>query len=299
MQPKQNAGKEGDCWDALRDNLLGSGVSLYTSVRPRAANRAPSHQDIINSNSNHKSAFLLEHRPSYDRRSSGPHDLRRQPCVILFYALLNTTLLSCDDIDVSFGYIIENLTSLTDHIHGSAPGENKKTAISLKREMSTFCRRVVPLREAFRQLAHDSFPSTIIPPQYRVFFQDLADGSQRVMDNIQLHYDDSVELQRKLEDLDSNNAAKVQFIISMALAFFSPLSFIVGLYGMNFSGDPETGTGGIPELTWKDGYTFVWLLMMSVILAIICVFFYLGIIPLPYFCVRQMAIFNRKHAKRR
>ncbi len=91
----------------------------------------------------------------------------------------------------------------------------------------------------------------------------------------------------------------MQFIISMALAFFSPLSFIVGLYGMNFTGDPETGTGGIPELTWKDGYTYVWLLMMSVILALILFFFYLGIVPMPTVVVKGWAKFSRKHQLRK
>ncbi len=217
--------------------------------------------------------------------------------MVLFYTLLDKALTSCDDIDYSFGYIIENQIGLVDHIRGAAPEEYKNIAITLKREMSTFRRRVVPLREAFKQLSDDNIPDSIIPAAYRIYFQDLFDGSQRIMDNIQIHYDDSLELQRRLGQLDASRDAKVQFIISMALAFFSPLSFIVGLYGMNFEGDAETGTGGIPELTWQNGYTYVWLLMMSVVLVILVLFCFMGVIPLPFRLVKKLA--NLSRAQRR
>lgn len=50
---------------------------------------------------------------------------------------------------------------------------------------------------------------------------------------------------------------------------------------MNFAGDPNTGTGGMPELTWANGYTYLWLLLMGVILTVLILFVVMGVIPVP------------------
>jgi magnesium transporter len=52
-------------------------------------------------------------------------------------------------------------------------------------------------------------------------------------------------------------------LLTVVASVFIPLSFIVGLYGMNF--DPELSSVNMPELKWKYGYIYAISLMVSVV----------------------------------
>ena len=247
-------GKEGDVWDALRDSIKAD--------------------------------------------AGGHHDVRNQTTGLLVWNLLNEALRECDHIDESFGAIISPMLSYFEMGVKNVTSEDRRIATALKSEMQAFARQVLPLRDIFELMSRPSFakdhgsPVDLIPDRERKYFIDLRDKSIRIMDNIQDNTDDTARLLEALTTCDDRRDAKVQFFISVTLAVFSPLSFLVGFYGMNFVGTCEEGTepgidgtlactGGIHELYWKFGYEYIWSLIGIVCFGALYCFWLIGIIPTP------------------
>jgi len=59
----------------------------------------------------------------------------------------------------------------------------------------------------------------------------------------------------------SNRMAEVMKTMAIITVFFMPLSFLAGIYGMNF----ETQLGNMPELGWKYGYAFFWVMVVVIV----------------------------------
>jgi magnesium transporter len=59
----------------------------------------------------------------------------------------------------------------------------------------------------------------------------------------------------------SNRMAEVMKTMALITVFFMPLSFVAAIFGMNF----DRGVGNMPELGWKYGYEFFWLLVVLIV----------------------------------
>ncbi len=122
-------------------------------------------------------------------------------------------------------------------------------------------RRLHQLRKVFvdektiiAALTHQELP--YISQDRDVYFFDVYDHISRVVDSIDLFRESLsglLELQMAMKSDRMNEIMKTLTVIS---CFFLPLTFIVGLYGMNFR--------LIPELGWSFGYLYVWVLMVAV-----------------------------------
>jgi Mg2+ and Co2+ transporter CorA len=232
-------------------------------------------------------------RASIRSNSGGHHDVRRRGLHILFWNLLNDALRSCEDIDSSFGFIIDTLLSQFESPTFQPSNLERDIARSLQNDMQKFRRQVLPLRDVFETMAAPTFSEEIIPMTERVYFEDLRDQSLRIIDNIQEHFDNSSRLQMEFDMLEDRKSNNIQFVISIALSIFSPLSWLVGLYGMNFQGKCADGQspgdngercpGGMPELYWEHGYEYIWGLMIGTIVLVFLGYVALGIFPLPRF----------------
>lgn len=106
-------------------------------------------------------------------------------------------------------------------------------------------------------LRHHIFP--FIRPEDDLYFLDVNDHISRVIDSIDVFRESAngiLEMQMNMKADRMNEIMKILTIIS---SIFLPLTFIVGLYGMNFK--------NIPELNWKYGYVYVWCLLIVVAVA--------------------------------
>ncbi|MGA0368893.1 MAG: magnesium/cobalt transporter CorA [Kiritimatiellia bacterium] len=113
-------------------------------------------------------------------------------------------------------------------------------------------------------LAEDTLP----------YFRDVKDHAMRALGLAEQLRETSTalfDLQRAVSSDKLNEVIKVLTIISTV---FIPLTFIAGIYGMNF--DPEAGPMNMPELNWKFGYPYVWILMSLTATAMMCFFWRLG-----------------------
>ncbi|MDF3130310.1 magnesium/cobalt transporter CorA [Kiritimatiellaeota bacterium B1221] len=113
-------------------------------------------------------------------------------------------------------------------------------------------------------LNHDTLP----------YFRDVKDHAIRALamaDQLREASTALFDLQRAVSGDKLNEVLKVLTIISTV---FIPLTFIAGIYGMNFN--PEASQLNMPELQWKYGYVYVWLLMFTSGAAMLGLFWHLG-----------------------
>ncbi|KXS13461.1 hypothetical protein M427DRAFT_33870 [Gonapodya prolifera JEL478] len=105
------------------------------------------------------------------------------------------------------------------------------------------------------------------------YFNDVLDdvtAAVEGMEELERTCESLINLIFNLVSFNQNSTMSVLTIVSL---FFLPLTFVAGVYGMNFAGDGTSG--GIPELTWSNGYTYFWILVvvLAVVVASLVIFF--------------------------
>lgn len=132
----------------------------------------------------------------------------------------------------------------------------------LKRKLHQVRRIATDARNVVGQLAHESMP--FINPQNTVYFVDIYDHASRVVDGLDATRDSLNGLLDLQTAQRANRMNEVMKTLTIIATIFLPLSFIVGLYGMNFK--------DIPELSWSFGYIYVWALMVAVTIVMVVYF---------------------------
>ncbi len=139
---------------------------------------------------------------------------------------------------------------------------------SLKRDMIFLRRSIWPMREVVGTLSRDR--TSMINPETEVFYRDIYDHTIQVIDTIETFRDMlSGMLDLYLSSL-SNKMNEVMKVLTIIATIFIPLTFIAGIYGMNF--DPDASPLNMPELGWYFGYPFA--MGSMVIIAIIMLIFF-------------------------
>jgi magnesium transporter len=123
-----------------------------------------------------------------------------------------------------------------------------------RRDYSRLKKGIAPLREDFGRLL--MIESTFIQETSRLYFRDTYDHLQQVMTMLEANR----EAIASLVDLYlANNNLRLNRTMSqltIVATIFIPLTFLVGVWGMNFR--------HMPELDWVDGYLYAWLILIAV-----------------------------------
>ena len=125
---------------------------------------------------------------------------------------------------------------------------------SLRRQYLQIKKVVLPLKEQYIKLLRSD--NHLVHRSNHIFFNDVHDHLQFVLQTIDICREtlaSLVDLFISNNDLKMNNIMKQLTIVS---TIFIPLTFLVGVWGMNFE--------GMPELSWKHGYLIAWVLMLIV-----------------------------------
>ncbi len=156
----------------------------------------------------------------------------------------------------------ESIDELQQQVFDHPEMNTGQVIFELKRHVHKLRRLASDGRNVVGMLSHESFPYT--KEQHEMYFIDVYDHISRVVDALDAARDDLsglLDLQTAQRGNRMNEVMKTLTIIS---TIFLPLSFIVGLYGMNVK--------GIPEYTWSFGYAYVWSLMIAVTVAFVIYF---------------------------
>ncbi|MFZ0454106.1 MAG: magnesium/cobalt transporter CorA, partial [Ignavibacteriaceae bacterium] len=138
----------------------------------------------------------------------------------------------------------------------------------LRKELIKLRRAVSPLREMIFTIEKEKF--NLIQKTTFVYLRDLSDHVKQIIDTIENYREFINGLLEVYLSNASHRMNEVVKLLTIISTIFIPLTFIVGIYGMNFRTDASRWN--MPELDWAFGYPFV-MIMMVVIAVTLIIFF--------------------------
>jgi magnesium transporter len=194
-------------------------------------------------------------------RSSGPD--------YLAYSLLDAVLDGYFPVLEACGELLE---ALEDEVIGRPQRGTISRIHGIKRDLLTIRRVIWPQREAFNALVRD--PTPLVSEETRLYFRDCYDHTIQVMDLVETYRELGSGLLDVYMSSISNRMNDIIKILTIFSTIFIPLTFIAGVYGMNFNS--ETSPLNMPELGWYWGYPFALGLMLAVALTLLVFFWRRG-----------------------
>lgn len=182
---------------------------------------------------------------------------RQRGADYLAYALVDAV------VDAYFAPI-EAMGERLDTLEGEVISEPNPRVIrqihALKRELLVLRRAAWPLREAIHNLLREE-ENPLVEPGVRVFLRDCYDHTIQVMDMLETYRELAASQMELYLSTISQRTNDIMKVLTMFASIFIPLTFIVGIYGMNF--DPEVSPWNMPELGWRYGYPAIMLFMAT------------------------------------
>jgi len=185
--------------------------------------------------------------------------IRKRGADYLTYALIDEIV---DNYFVVLDEIEDVIEDLEDRLMGSEDIRKEGEIHDLKKQLLLSRKSIAPLREAIGRFSKSE--SEFIDESTRVFLRDLYDHTIQVMDTLDNYRDTLSGLQDLFLSEVSFKMNQVIQVLTIISAIFIPLTFMAGLYGMNFE--------YIPELHYRNGY-FILLGVMAVMAAGLIIFF--------------------------
>jgi magnesium transporter len=140
--------------------------------------------------------------------------------------------------------------------------------LQAKRDMLLLRRSIWPHRGILTKLMGEAV--IIVQSDTKRYLRDCYDHTVQVIDMAETYRDLSSGLQDLYMSSISNRMNEVMKVLTIIATIFIPLSFIVGLYGMNFN--PASGPFNMPELNWPYGYLFSWAIMIGMVTVMLIYF---------------------------
>lgn len=188
---------------------------------------------------------------------------------------LNTDYLTYALVDTVVDYYFHTLDKITDHIEAAEdqlledPDKQILHRIhKLRREVIFIRKSISPLRDAINSAIRDE--SNLIDDYTKVYLRDVYDHVIHVIDNVENYRDMILSLHDMYMSQVSNKMNEVMKVLTIIATIFIPLTFIAGIYGMNFNA--EVSPYNMPEVNWYWGYPAVLTLMGIMALAMIYYF---------------------------
>jgi len=186
-----------------------------------------------------------------ERIRSGKGKIRKMGADYLVYALLDAIV---DNYFIILEKMGEQIEFLEEKLVAHPAPETLNIIHKLKREMLFFRKSVWPLREVISVLERGE--SQLIKGSTKIFLRDVYDHNIQIIDTIEtLREMLSGMLDIYLTGI-SNRLNAVMKVLTIIATIFMPLTFIAGVYGMNFK--------FMPELEWRWGYPLILLVMIAI-----------------------------------
>jgi magnesium transporter len=197
--------------------------------------------------------------PVRERLRGGRGSIRQRGPDYLAYALLDAV------VDGYFG-VVEGIGDHLEQLESEVMQEPTRATITrihqLKGELLIARKAVWPLRDLFNTLIRDE--SRLFTDNTKIFLRDAYDHSVQVIDSVETLRDLSASLVDLYLSSVSNRMNEVMKVLTIIATIFIPLTFIAGVYGMNFD--------YMPELHWRWAYPVVWGVMV-VVAGVLLVYF--------------------------
>lgn len=197
--------------------------------------------------------------PLVERLRTGKTRMRKMGADYLAYSLMDTIVDHYFVVLEQVGEIIENIE---DEVMAEPTKETLQEINKLKRNMLMVRKSVWPLREVINNFQHEEEP--LVSRATVVFVRDVYDHTIQVIETIESYRETIAGMLDIYLSSLSNRMNEIMKVLTIMATIFIPLTFIAGVYGMNFE--------YMPELKWRWGYFFIWGVMLAVAVAMLAYF---------------------------
>ena len=183
--------------------------------------------------------------------------IRKMGADFLAYTIMDTI------VDHYF-FILEKLGEIIEDIEDTLVADPQPQKLQeihrLKREMILLRKSVWPLRELINGMERGE--SALVRKETQVFLRDVYDHTIQVIDTVETYRDMIAGMHDTYLSSISNRMNQIMKVLTIIATIFIPLTFIAGIYGMNFK--------FMPELEWRWGYLFFWgvILVIAVLMLV-------------------------------
>jgi magnesium transporter len=195
--------------------------------------------------------------PVRNRLKTAKGRIRKAGSDYLAYALMDAIVDNYFKVLESVG---EEVESMEEAVILNPVPETLQSTHALKRETILLRKSVWPLREIVSRLEKEE--TSLVKKGTKIFIRDLYDHIIQVIDTVEAQREIIGGLQDLYLSSISHRMNEVMKVLTIFAAIFIPLTFIAGIYGMNFT--PEKSPFNMPELSWYFGYPMAIGLMVVV-----------------------------------
>lgn len=189
------------------------------------------------------------------RIRDGRPRIRGRGAPYLTYAVLDALV---DSYFPRIELIAERLDELELRVFADPKGEQVGELHDLKRDLVTLRRYLEPLRELIGGLLRED--NEFANEKTKVYLRDCFDHCSQAFDLVESHRDTASSIMDLYLAMQGQRMNEVMKVLTVIATLFIPLSFIAGVYGMNF--DPQASGWNMPELGWRLGYPYALGLML-------------------------------------
>ena len=194
-----------------------------------------------------------------ERLRSRTGKIRAKGADYLFFALIDAVVDSYFEVVEN---IFERIDSLEDEVYYNPKPETARKIQDLKKEVIRLHKWIFPVKEMIQRLIDTE--NQLISKDTRLYLRDALDHCIEINESLQIYREMSISLMEMYMTSVSNKMNEVMKVLTIMASIFIPLTFIAGIYGMNFE--------HMPELHWRYGYSVVLGIMLLILVGMLIFF---------------------------
>lgn len=203
--------------------------------------------------------------PVRDRIRRGQGRIRELGADHLAYAIMDAVI-------DSYFPILDNVEDELEDLEEKLDGNQRRPpsprivqkAHVLRRKIQKLRHSIMPSRDVVHKLMMNT---RSISEETRLHLRDCYDHVLRILEVIETHRESCLSIRELYQTRLGNHTNEVMKILTIITTLFTPLTFIAGVYGMNFN--PDKSPLNMPELNWFYGYPFALVVMAFVFLGML------------------------------
>ncbi|WP_075981103.1 magnesium/cobalt transporter CorA [Bacillus massilinigeriensis] len=184
--------------------------------------------------------------------------LRESPFLIL-HAIIDKLV---DDYYPPVYQIEDELNSIEENSKDETINELMEYLFEVRTELSSLRRTILPMRDLIYRIIHSERMSNL--SEHKVYFHDVHDHLLKLSELLESYREFSADIRDNYLSFNSNSMNTIMMTLTVITTIFMPLTFIAGIYGMNFH--------NMPELEWKYGYFLILGLMGLIAIIMVWIF---------------------------
>ncbi|NJP17616.1 MAG: magnesium/cobalt transporter CorA [Hydrococcus sp. CRU_1_1] len=195
--------------------------------------------------------------PVRDRIRNNRGTIRQRGVDYLAYALWDTII---DGYFLALEAYGERLEALENEVAIRPTKQTLTKIYQIRRELLALRRAIWPQRDAINTIIRDE--CSLVSKDVRIYLRDCYDHAVQIIDVIETYRELASGLMDVYLSAVGNKMNEVMKLLTVISTIFIPLTFVAGIYGMNFN--PDVSPFNMPELNWYWGYPLFWAVTIAI-----------------------------------